>query len=151
MRILHFETATLRIVRPLARLVLPLACALACTPDGDDPVLSDRSFVSAEIEGRELVGSTRIELDFHDDGSFEAWAGCNAMSSFSYDVSRGVLDLGSLFSTDADCSAELIEQDEWLSEFLDGKPTVDLDGNQLDLSDDVVTIVFFDEYLVDQQ
>lgn len=111
-----------------------------------------RTFVSTEVTEnaapRPLVGGTPITLWFRPDRAVGATAGCNHLSG------EGRLDDGRLVVTDLGgtlmgCDSARSEQDRWLGEFLGGKPTFSLTGDNLVLSRDNVQITFIDQRVAD--
>ncbi|MET8154614.1 META domain-containing protein [Actinoplanes sp. NPDC049668] len=95
-----------------------------------------RTFVSAPAAAdqgsRQLVEGTSVRLGFKPD-TVTAEAGCNHLSG------RAAVDGDRLVVTDVGgtmmaCSAELMEQDTWLTDFLQQRPTWQLDGDTLVLS-----------------
>ena len=102
--------------------------------------LDGRTFVSSEVEGETLVDDTEITLTF-EDGQLGVNAGCNGMST-AYTVSEGSLEVeGPFAQTQMACPGDLPGQDEWVAEFLESSPTLALDGDQLTLANDDITIV----------
>jgi heat shock protein HslJ len=110
--------------------------AVAAAPTADE--LTDRSFESTELTGRELVADTTIELVFLAD-SVAARAGCNSMNG-GYEIVDGNLEVATMASTMMACADDLMEQDIWLSEFLASSPAISLDGDTLTLSGDDATL-----------
>jgi len=63
-------------------------------------------------------------------------AGCNTLfGGASWDGGKLELD-GALASTMMACDDALMEQDQWLSDFLSSSPALALDGKTLTLGDD---------------
>lgn len=90
-----------------------------------------------------LVKGSTIRLTFTD-GSIGASAGCNQMGGeASWD--DGVLKAPNLFMTEMGCSAPLMKQDTWLSDFLSSEPTLTQDADTLTLTDDGTVITLTDE------
>ncbi|MBB4765781.1 META domain-containing protein [Amorphoplanes digitatis] len=92
-----------------------------------------RTFVSAPDEGsKRLVEGTRLRLGF-EPGTVTAEAGCNHLSGrAAVDGDRLVVsDVGGTMMA---CSAELMDQDTWLTDFLQQRPRWQLDGDTLVLS-----------------
>jgi heat shock protein HslJ len=101
------------------------------------PDLADRTFVSTDVRGHDLVEDTSVTLSFESD-RVSASAGCNTFSgAASWD--DGTLSLGDdeLAATMMACSPEQQEQDDWLTEFLASSPDLALDGSTLTLGDDM--------------
>jgi heat shock protein HslJ len=131
-----------RLTACLVALVLVLA---ACGDDGgqvsagaggdDDLTFDDlvgSTFVSTSVTGHELVDGTEINLTFID-GRLSALAGCNTQNGDA-DVEDGRLVVERLASTMMGCEDDLMAQDRWLAELLEGDPEVTLDGETLTLS-----------------
>ena len=93
------------------------------------------TFTSTDVRGHELVQGTQVTLAFTED-QVSAQAGCNTMTGEAT-WADGTLELqGPLASTMMACDDALTEQDQWLSQFLESSPAVDLDGTELVLGDD---------------
>ncbi len=95
-----------------------------------------RTFVATTIteDGRAhpLVTGTRLTLTFAANHTLNASAGCNTMSGQGR-VSGGALVVDPLAQTEMGCDTARMAQDQWVSAFLGGKPTVDLAGEALTL------------------
>ena len=116
--------------------VTVLALALALTGcSGGGPDLQGMTFTSTDVRGHELVEGTEVTLAFTED-QISAQAGCNTMTAqASWD--DGTLELESpLATTMMACDDALTEQDQWLSQFLESSPAINLDGTELILGDD---------------
>jgi heat shock protein HslJ len=138
---------SVRNVRPVVRVVALLGLAavtfVACGDDEDaaGPAAADlegRTFVSTAVEGRELVEGSTVSLSF-EEGRVAAQAGCNTMSG-SFTIDGDELQVEQLAQTQMACDQPLMDQDTWVAEFLDGDPTITLDGDQLTLVEDGVTM-----------
>lgn len=117
--------------------------------DGASPGLAGHVFWSDSITedgtDRPLAGEQPIRLDFGDDGTLGASGGCNSMSG-GYEEDGGVLVIGDLAMTQMACEpAALMEQDDWLSTFLQSGPEVALDGETLTLTSDSTVMVLSEE------
>ena len=114
--------------------VLAVALALAAC-SGGGPDLQGMTFTSTDVRGHELVEGTEVTLAFTED-QISAQAGCNTMTAqASWD--DGTLELESpLAATMMACDDALTEQDQWLSQFLESSPAINLDGTELILGDD---------------
>lgn len=132
---------------------LALAAASACGADnsdvpmggkpstaGDDAVadFAGRTFVSTAVteqgEPRKLVDGTKVTLVFAKDGWLGLEAGCNHISADDLSLDGGALRAGAMGTTDMACEPELMDQDQWLIEFVDSEPSWRLDGDQLVLT-----------------
>lgn len=122
--------------------MLALAFALGCS--AEEPTwFPARTYVMDEIKGAGWYGSFRLR--FEDDHTLVAEAGCNPLQG-PYRLSGGELVVEGLGWNDAGCSpAALLEQDEWMRDFLLASPHYELDGPQLDLTDGEVELEMFDE------
>lgn len=106
--------------------------------------LEGRAFVSTEIEGRELVPGSTINMGF---GSVTLGlqAGCNSISG-EYDLSEGSLEFSPGPSTLIACSEKLMAQEQWLTGFLQDGVEAELEGDVLVLSGgESVTIALEDQ------
>lgn len=114
--------------------------------------LAGRTFLSESVTengaARELVGGTRISLDFTTDGQVAANAGCNHLFG---DITIGDdrLEVGPMGGTEMGCEPELHSQDEWLMAFLQSSPAWTLDGDRLTLSAADTEIVLLDREVAD--
>lgn len=132
----------------LALLAISAITLAACGSDGDSasgsaPTADDlagQAFESTGVEGYDLVEGSTIELGFETD-VLGARAGCNSLSG-GYTIADGTLDVATMASTMMACDDALMEQDQWLSEFLTSGPDIALDGDTLTLtgSDTTVTL-----------
>lgn len=131
-----------RSIMVLALVVLVLGACGDAEPDagsGDPLDLDGLTFVSDEIQGRELVAGSEVSLTF-DGATLSANAGCNNLSG-AYTLDGDTLTLTEdAASTMMACEAELMEQDEWLISFLSGGVDAALEGDQLTLTDGEVTL-----------
>ena len=103
------------------------------TPTPEEQELSDRTFVSTEVAGHDLVTGTKVTLTFPNPAELTADAGCNS-SGGSFTIAGGALVVAEMGSTLKGCSAELQAQDEWLTQFLQSKPEIGLSGDTLTLT-----------------
>ncbi len=142
--------ATAGCLGALAVAVLALG---ACGDDDDDadasaaPVdaatLEGRTFVSSEVEGEALVDGTEITLMFEPE-RLSAQAGCNTLFG-GFEINAGTLIVDQLAQTQMGCDDALQAQDAWLSELLQGRPTIALAGDNLSLSAETVTVTLREE------
>jgi heat shock protein HslJ len=134
-----------------AGLLLTLAACGSETQAGGGS-LSGNTYLSTSItEGgtsKKLADNTRVKLGFVDDGRLNADAGCNSMQA-PVSTSGGKLTLKEPAAmTDMGCPDGRQQQDAWLTEFLQKKPTWKLDGSTLTLAADGTTIVLTDSDVV---
>ena len=83
--------------------------------------ISDPEFV--------LVPGSKIALTFTED-SVGANAGCNTMNGPAQ-IQTSVLVAGPMASTLMACDEKLTAQDDWLTTFLTGRPTISVDGDTM--------------------
>jgi heat shock protein HslJ len=111
--------------------------------------LAGHTYVSESITedgaARPLAGEEPIRLEFSEDGDLGATGGCNAMSG-AFEEDGGVLVVEDLAMTQMACEpATLMEQDDWLSTFLQSGPQVALDGETLTLTSGGTAMVLTEE------
>ncbi|MEU4216880.1 META domain-containing protein [Actinoplanes sp. NPDC026623] len=108
----------------------------AAAPPPETGGIWGRTFVSAPAaageESRRLAAGTRLRLGF-EPGGVTAEAGCNHLTgTAAVDGDRLVVsDVGGTMMA---CSPELMDQDAWLTAFLQERPRWQLDGDLLVLS-----------------
>ncbi len=122
-------------------------------PDGGGggSELQGRTFLSTSVaadgEDRPLVEGTTITLVFDED--LGASAGCNQMGG-DVSLDGGRIQVGPLSMTEMGCEAALMEQDEWLADFLTAGPNWSLEADTLTLiGEDGTTIVLVDREVAD--
>lgn len=134
--------------RRVATLVIAGAAGLAlaaCTDSAASVDLEGRTFTSTDVTGHELVEGSAITLAF-EDGQVSARAGCNTLfGGATWD--GGTLEItDQLASTMMACDDALMDQDDWLAEFLTSSPAVMLDeAGTLTLGDDDVVITLTED------
>lgn len=158
----HTGMELLRAVHLTPVLVIGLAlCLSACgdqTAPGDgsettEPSasigeeLAGRTFVSTGVSGHELADGSQVQLTF-EATALSARAGCNTLFG-DYAVEEQTLRVGAMGSTEMGCEQALMEQDQWLGEFLEAGPTVAVDGDELTLSGDEAVLVLTDRVVAD--
>ncbi len=108
--------------------------------------LDGREFVSVLVtengESKVLVSGTKIRVSFSD-GAISATAGCNHLGG-KYQYEAGKLVVGEMATTEMGCQSTLMEQDQWLADFLGSKPEVALDGNNLILTSGTTELTLLD-------
>lgn len=127
-------------------------CAVlsACASDGSSGAagtadLAGKTFVSTEVDGRQLVEGSTLRVSFGDDGSVSAEAGCNTVfGGASWDDGTLAFE-GEPARTNMACDGGLMEQDDWLAGFLTGRPSVVLEDRTLTLDDGEVTVTLEQE------
>ena len=105
---------------------------------GDTPTMVDLTggtwvADSADSPDHDLVEGTSIVLTFKKD-SVSVNAGCNTMNG-SAKIENGDLVVGDLASTLMLCEDDLDAQDRWISAFLTDAPSIELDGEELTLTE----------------
>lgn len=124
----------------------PAATAAAAAPGGiTDPALDSRSFTATSVTEagaeRALVGMEPLTIAVVD-GGISAQAGCNTLFGDA-SIEDGVLAItGVLASTMMACEPELMDQDQWLAQFLSSSPSVTVTETELTLtSGDTVMVL----------
>lgn len=146
------NTTRSRTIAILAPVVLSLGLA-GCSSDSEsagplqinDPLLEARSFAATSVTEagaeRTLVGPDPVTVSIID-GGISAEAGCNTLFGGAA-IDAGVLTLdGPLGSTMMACPPELMDQDQWLAQFLSSGPTIAATDTELTLtSGDTVMVL----------
>ena len=101
--------------------------------------LAGRSFTSTEVRGHDLVEGSKVALSF-EDGRISANAGCNTMNGAATWDGDTLQVAGPLAMTMMACDEALMDQDQWLSEFLTSSPALAVDAETLTLGDDTTGI-----------
>ena len=101
--------------------------------------LAGRSFTSTEVRGHDLVEGSKVALSF-EDGRISANAGCNTRNGAATWDGDTPQVAGPLAMTMMACDEALMDQDQWLSEFLTSSPALAVDGETLTLGDDTTGI-----------
>jgi len=96
---------------------------------------------AADIVGHDLVGS-EITLDFVNDGTWRATAGCNIITG-TYNLVEGRLELTGGAMTEMACPPDYQAQDEWLARIL-VEADVTATGAHLSVVGSDATITMFD-------
>jgi heat shock protein HslJ len=104
--------------------------------------LTGRSFVSESVDGHALVAGTQMSVSFSATG-VSASAGCNSFFG-AFDIEDGTLRVSMLGSTEIGCAAPFAAQDDWLSAFLLGGPTLELTDPKLVMSSADVQVHLLD-------
>ena len=127
-----------------------LSCVLAvagCGGGQSADQLMNRSFTTTSVvtsgEERPLAADSTLKVTFTPDG-VSAVAGCNTMfGPVSFD-SGTLRTSGPLGMTMMGCDPALMDQDQWISEFLASGPTWKLDGPNLTLASGETVLVLKD-------
>jgi len=121
----------------VAALVLGAAALAACgSDDAGVTDLDGTTWGEATVEGYELAGTLDIMFD---DGTMSVIGGCNTMNG-AYSIDDGVLTAGPMVMTRMACPDPLMDQDTWFAGLLGAGLDVMMDGDDLVLSSDDVTI-----------
>jgi heat shock protein HslJ len=115
------------------------------------PGLDGRTFLSVNVTNRgveqPLVPGTTIRLSFTN-GQISASAGCNIFGG-TYRLEDGVLIVDGGGMTEMGCDEPRMAQDNWLFGLLGARPTVSLDGNDLQLTSVDTTITMLDREIAE--
>lgn len=142
--------ATIRNACGVLGLVAICAVVGACASDGSSGSagaadLAGKVFVATEVNGWQLVEGSALRISFGDDGIVSAEAGCNTIfGGATWDDGTLTFE-GQPARSNMACNDGLMEQDDWLSGFLTGRPSVDLDDRTLTLDDGEVTVTLEQE------
>lgn len=132
-----------RTIPAVTLLLLVSACAGGASSGADGSRLDGRTFLSTGVTGHTLVEGTRIQLDFPEEGKLSARAGCNQLfGNVSFDGDR--MKVSELGGTDMGCEPSRMDQDSWLSGFLQAGPRFALSGDELVLTGDKEVIKLVD-------
>lgn len=111
-------------------------------PDHDKQAALDlegRSFTATAVTGRDLVPGSAVTAHFGE-GMVSIDAGCNSLGGiFVFDGKT--LTVPQLRSTRMACNDELMAQDRWITELLEGGAVAAQDDDTLTLSGEDVTVV----------
>lgn len=110
--------------------------------------LTGRTFLSTGLDGRDLAPGSTIRIEFGDNGSISANAGCNRMGGTAR-WDGAALTVPELIQTEMACDAPLMAQEQWFADLLVGGVTVALTGNQLSLTRGSVTLDLLDRTVAD--
>lgn len=109
-------------------------------PAGHPPTPADldgATFTGTDVAGHPLAPGSHIEAVFQGD-SVSLHAGCNRLFG-PYTLADGTLTAPRLASTMMACDRPLMDQDQWLSDFLASGPHAVLDGDVLTLTGPAAT------------
>jgi heat shock protein HslJ len=93
---------------------------------------------SVDSDARQLVPGTTVRLTFKGD-AVVAEAGCNTMHG-SFEVDSGRLSVRQVGMTMMACDQALMDQDDWIADFLESSPSLSVDGDTVTLASDDVTM-----------
>ena len=116
-------------------------------PGGNDPRgVEGRTFLSMEVEGRDLVAGSTVRLVF-DGGTIRINAGCNTMGG-RYAIDGDIVRTDQMGGTEMACDPALMAQDAWIAELLNGA-TIRLGGDTLTLTRGDTTVTLTDREVAD--
>lgn len=101
-----------------------------------------KAYVSTQVTGTPIPGGGPLSLTFAD-GRVSATAGCNN-SSGPVTLDGGTLKVGEMASTLMGCPGDLAGADGWVDGLLRSEPTWKLDGPDLSLSGNGLTVKMLD-------
>jgi len=125
--------------------LVALVGVAGCGDDEDDDAVSasdldGRAFLATETEGFTMAAGSEITISFTED-MLSVETGCNNVTG-SYTIENDVLTPGELAQTLIACDAELTAQEQWINDLLGSNPSIELDGNELELSSGENSIAF---------
>lgn len=128
---------------PAVTLLLLLSACAGGASSGDGSRLAGRTFLSTAVMGHALVDGTRIQLEFPEEDKLTARAGCNHLfGEVSFEGDR--MKVSGMGGTDMGCERPRMDQDQWLTGFLQAGPKIALNGDELVLSGDNAVIKLLD-------
>lgn len=144
---------SLAVLAVLATVAGLTACAQVTSPGADPGTWPEgRTFLSTSVSQdaavKPLVEGTRIELSFGEERRVSANAGCNIMAGTGR-IDEGKLMVDSLSVTEMGCSGGRMEQDAWVADFLTSGPRLAIEGDELTLTGERITIVLTDRRVAD--
>ncbi len=122
------------------------------TSQGPGAEIDGRTFLSTAVvengTARPLVEGSRIRIRF-DNGRLNADAGCNQLSG-PYTVDGSALVVNELAMTEMACQPpERMDQDTWLAGLLNSRPTINVSGDTLVLTNGMSEVTMADREVVD--
>lgn len=135
---------TVTVVHVVRRTLGALSVAAMLTACANDDATSaselvGRSFVSVDVVGRAIPGGGPLELTFPARERMVAFAGCNRFTGPA-DLSGGTVRTGRQSSTRVACPPPRSDADAWLTTLFSAAPRWHLDGENLTLTGDGVTV-----------
>jgi heat shock protein HslJ len=115
----------------------------------DAAALAGHTFLSTQVDGKDLVAGTQITLTF-DESNVGANAGCNTMTG-GYKVDGGKLVVTQLAQTRIACEPQFEAQDLWVGQLLSGSPKIALDEANMTLEGGGTTVTFADRVSLSPQ
>ncbi|WP_235900364.1 META domain-containing protein [Lolliginicoccus suaedae] len=135
-----------RMISAIASCGVLAGMAVACGSNEEEaPVagLEGREFISSSVTGTPIPGGGPLRVEFGDDGTLNATAGCNTAFG-GVDLSDGRVRTEQLAMTLIGCSEETAGADEWLNGLLAEEPAWELDGEELVLRTEDTTVTLVD-------
>lgn len=102
--------------------------------------LSDSVYDLSEITGHTLVEDSTVEIVFDDD-TVSVHAGCNRLFG-AFSIDDGTLSTPQLAATLMACDEPLMEQDQWMTGFLESGPRIRTGEDLLVLSEGDTELTF---------
>lgn len=110
--------------------------------------LAGRTFLSPAVTRPDAANGSKITVEFRDDGSVGAYAGCNHMGgAASWNGSQ--FAIRDMYMTEMACDQGLTALETWFGRQLSAGVQVSLDGNELTMKTDDVTLVLTDRKVAD--
>lgn len=134
----------------LAAALIILGCSAsggAASPAPSPGSLDGRTFLSTNVQGRDLVPGSTVRMTFGSGGQLGISAGCNHMSG-GYTIVDGRLTTGQMAMTEMACAEPLMAQDTWVAAFVGGA-ALTLAGDTLTLKNGDVTMTLTDRVVAD--
>ena len=104
---------------------------------------SGLDFELIDAEGYTLVGDAMYLGFGAQSNELSFSAGCNSFGA-SYSMTENILNVSEMSGTEMGCDNALMEQDQWLANFLSSGPTLLFETPTLTLSNDGVVLTFQD-------
>ncbi|MFE3544593.1 META domain-containing protein [Nocardia sp. NPDC059177] len=140
------------LLRLAALCVLATAAATACS-SADSGDTSENTatpmghtYISTEVDGDTIPGGGPMTLTFAD-GRISANSGCNTASG-TVDLTDHILKTSQLAGTLMGCAGDKGRADGWQSSFLESGPRWRIDGDDLVLTGETVTVHLTDKKVV---
>ena len=118
---------------------------------GDEEALAGMDFLLESSKGFDPVEGIDIHLDFMQRNTgveFSLYGGCNSIIG-EFSIDDGAMVISTLSMTEMGCGTPLMEQDQWLVDFMIAGPLLELEGNNLTLTGSKATLFFVDSEIAD--
>lgn len=120
-----------------AGLVVLTGCGDESGPSGGSSDLVGKTYLSTALTEngapKKPAPNTKISLQFKDDGSLSANAGCNSIGGKA-SISGDKLKVGDLNMTNMACDTPRQQQEEWLLSILNSEPTWKAEADKLTIT-----------------